>query len=130
MFSHVYFGTNDSEKAQAFYDAILPGLGYGTAQPFPAGIAYIRPEGGSTVIIAPPANGQPATISNGHTLGFVAADYAAVDAFHANGLAAGGISEGEPGFRPNSPGTMYGAYLRDPDGNKICVYAPNIGPKE
>jgi len=130
MFSHVYFGTNDIEKSKAFYDAALTPLGYSKAQPYPAGIMYVKPEGGSTVIIAPPADGKAATYGNGHTLGFIAADYAAVDAFHADGVAAGGADEGEPGFRPNSPGNMYGAYLRDPYGNKICAYAPNVGPKE
>lgn len=82
------------------------------------------------MVVAKPADGAPATSANGHTLGFAAKSYAEVDAFHDNGVAAGGTSEGAPGFRPNSPGNMYGAYLRDPDGNKICAYAPNVGPKD
>ncbi|MPT49328.1 MAG: VOC family protein [Sphingobium sp.] len=130
MFSHVYFGTNDIEKSRAFYDAVLPLLGYSKAITIPTGLLYAKADHSFTVIIAPPADGKPATFGNGHTLGFIAADYATVDAFHANGVAAGGTSEGEPGFRPNSPGNQYGAYLRDPDGNKICAYAPNVGPKE
>ena len=72
-------------------------------------------------VVAKPADGAPATSANGHTLGFAAKSYAEVDAFHDNGVAAGGTSEGAPGFRPNSPGNMYGAYLRDPDGNKLCA---------
>lgn len=128
MFTHVYFGSNDLAKSKAFYDAALRALGYG-AQPF-GDIGYVYPSENGALVIAPPANGQPATFANGHTLGFGAADYDAVDAFHAAGVAAGGSSEGAPGFRPNSPGNMYGAYLRDPDGNNICAYAPNVGPRD
>jgi len=127
MFSHVYFGSNNIEKSKKFYDAALGALGYAAA-PYPTGVIY--PSDSGAIIVAPPANGEPATFGNGHTLGLKAKSYAEVDAFHANGVAAGGRSEGEPGFRPNSPGNMYGAYLRDPDGNKICAYAPNVGPKD
>ncbi len=123
MFTHAYFGSNDLEKSKAFYDAALGALGY-VAQPY-GGIGYVYPGAAGALVIAPPANGEPATSANGHTLGFSAPDRAAVDAFHAGGLAAGGTCEGAPGVRPNSPGQMYGAYLRDPDGNKICAYAPN-----
>ncbi|MBT0670836.1 VOC family protein [Novosphingobium profundi] len=126
MFTHAYFGSNDLAKSKTFYDGVLGALGY-VAQPY-GGIGYVYPAAAGALVIAKPANGEPATFANGHTLGFSAPDYAAVDAFHAAGLAAGGTCEGEPGFRPNSPGNMYGAYLRDPDGNKICAYAPNTGP--
>ncbi|MFV0644755.1 MAG: VOC family protein [Sphingomonadaceae bacterium] len=122
MFTHAYFGTNDVERARKFYDPVMGALGYQSA-PYPTGIIY--PSGNGALIIAPPSNGEAHTVSNGHTMGFVAKDYAAVDAFHANGIANGGTSEGEPGIRENSPGQQYGAYLRDPDGNKICAYAPN-----
>lgn len=79
------------------------------------------------MIVAKPADGAPHTVSNGHTLGFKAQNIGSVDAFHAAGLANGGTDEGAPGIRENSPGRMYGAYLRDPDGNKICAFAPNPG---
>ncbi|OYX16571.1 MAG: glyoxalase [Sphingomonadales bacterium 32-67-7] len=127
MFTHVYFGTNDIEKSKKFYDAAMGALGYAAA-PYPNGAIY--PSASGAVIIAPPADGKPATFGNGHTLGFAAKSYAEVDAFHADGVAAGGTCEGAPGFRPQSPGNMYGAYLRDPDGNKICAYAPNVGEKD
>lgn len=127
MFTHVYFGTNDIEKARAFWDATMGALGYAAA-PYPNGLIY--PSASGAVVVAKPADGAPATSANGHTLGFAAKSYAEVDAFHDNGVAAGGTSEGAPGFRPNSPDNMYGAYLRDPDGNKICAYAPNVGPKD
>lgn len=127
MFTHVYFGTNDIDKARAFWDAALGALGYAAA-PYPNGFVY--PSDSGAVVVAKPADGGLATCANGHTLGFAAKSYAEVDAFHDGGVAAGGTSEGVPGFRPNSPGNMYGAYLRDPDGNKVCAYAPNVGPKD
>jgi predicted lactoylglutathione lyase len=57
-------------------------------------------------------------------------DYQAVDSWHEAGMANGGQNAGEPGFREESPGNMYGAYLLDPDGNKICTFTPNTGPKD
>ncbi len=127
MFTHCFLGTNDIERSRLFYDAALGGLGpKGIA--LPHGTAY--PDDSGTLIVAKPANGEPHTVSNGFTLGFRGADYAAVDAFHAAGLANGGSDLGAPGIRPNSPGQQYGAYLRDPDGNKICAFAPNAEPKD
>jgi len=124
MFTHSYLGTNDVEKSRAFYTAALGALGH-QAVPLPHGTLF--PSAAGALIVGKPANGEAHTVSNGHTLGFAAKDYAAVDAFHAAGLANGGSDEGAPGNRPNSPGNQYGAYLRDPDGNKICAFAPNAG---
>ncbi len=69
-----------------------------------------------------PINGDAATFANGGTIGFAAPNKDAVDAFHAAGLANGGTCEGLPGKRPQAPGNAYGAYLRDPTGNKICAF--------
>jgi len=127
MFNHVFLGTNDREKSRAFYDATMGVLGY-EGHPLPHGTVY--PSASGSFIVATPANGDGATVSNGHTLGLTAKSYDEVDRWHASGLEAGGTCEGKPGFRENSPGNMYGAYLRDPDGHKICVFAPNTGPRE
>ena len=124
MFTHVFLGSNDIEKSRTFYDATMAVLGYQNVAPAEAGrLIYAGPMG--TFIVAPPYNGESATVSNGHTLGFQAADDATVDAWHTAGLAAGGIDEGAPGPRAAAPNNARGAYLRDPDGNKVCAF--NMG---
>ena len=126
MFNHVFLGTNDLDKSRAFYNATMGVLGY-EGHALPHGTAY--PSATGSFIVAKPANGEAATVSNGHTLGLTAKSYDEVDRWHQAGLEAGGTCEGKPGFRANSPGNMYGAYLRDPDGHKICVFTPNVGER-
>ncbi|HEX7712108.1 MAG TPA: VOC family protein [Sphingomonadaceae bacterium] len=121
MFTHVFLGSNDIEKSRKFYDATMGVLGYKNVVPPEAGrMVYAGPDG--TFIVAPPYNGEPAKPANGHTLGFAAKDDATVDAWHAAGLAAGGTCDGPPGPREAAPNQSRGAYLRDPDGNKICAF--------
>lgn len=124
MFTHTFLGTNDLDRAAAFYDPVMAALGH-PRLPVPGRLVYASEEG--TLIVGFPANGAAHTPANGYTLGFRAADYGAVDAFHAVGLAHGGRDAGLPGHRAHAPGKAYGAYLIDPDGNKICAYAPNVG---
>ncbi len=123
MLNHVFLGTNDVEKSRKFYNATMSAIGVSAAGEYPHLTVYAN-EGGA-VAVGKPANGEAASVSNGATLGLKAANYDEVNAWHAAGLANGGTDEGAPGVRPNSPGQMYGAYLRDPDGNKICVFCPN-----
>ncbi len=126
MFNHLFVGTNDIDASRTFYDATMGVLGH-HAFPLPHGTGYAG-EGG-TFIIAKPANGEAATCMNGITIGFAARSYDQVDAWHAAGLANGGADLGAPGFRAQSPGNMYGAYLSDPDGHKICVFTANVGER-
>jgi len=121
MFTHAFLGSNDIERSRKFYDAIMDVLGYASGVPPEAGsVVYAGPEG--PFIGGKPLNGEPATVSNGHTLGFAAKDDETVAAWHAAGLANGGTCEGEPGPRERAPNQSVGAYLRDPDGNKICAF--------
>ena len=79
------------------------------------------------LLVMTPANGEPATSSNGGTIGFAAANAAAVNAFHAAGLASGGSDEGAPRIRSGAGPNAYGAYLRDHTGNKICAFCEVAG---
>lgn len=126
MINHLFLGTNDVDKSRAFYTATMKELGI-DGHPLPHGTVF--PTADNTLIVAKPANGEAASVSNGATLGFKAPSYAAVDAWHATGLVNGGTCAGEPGFRASSPGNMYGAYLRDTDGHKVCAFTPNVGEK-
>lgn len=121
MFTHVMVGTDDLEKSKRFYDAVLGALGIG--EPIRDKERYFYRARGMTFGITRPIDGKPATVANGATIGFAAADPEAVHAFHEAGLAAGGTAiEDPPGLRPiESGGGYYLAYLRDPDGNKICA---------
>ena len=121
MFTHAFLGSNDIEKSRTFYDATMAELGYSNVVPPEAGsLVYSGPTG--TLVIGKPGNGEAATISNGATLGLAASSDEAVSKWHAAGLAAGGTCDGPPGPRERAPNNSVGAYLRDPDGNKICAF--------
>jgi catechol 2,3-dioxygenase-like lactoylglutathione lyase family enzyme len=120
MFSHVMIGTNDLEKAKSFYDAALGTLGVRPARVDGHRIFYMTKTG--TFSVTKPIDGKPATHANGGTIGFAAENPAQADAFHAAGLAHGGKTcENPPGTREGGGVKFYIAYLRDPDGNKICA---------
>lgn len=120
MFSHVMIGTNDLERARRFYDAVLGTLGVPPGMADRHRIFWRTPTGVFSVSL--PINGEPASVGNGSTLGFACSSPQHADAWHAAGLAHGGAScEDPPGVRQGPSGPLYLAYLRDPDGNKICA---------
>ena len=129
MFSHIVIGSNDLERSRRFYDAVLGTLGVGA--PFP----NVAPTGhkrlfyrhhGGTLGITEPIDGAEATCANGATIGFKCDSIEQVQAFHDTAVAHGGKSiEAPPGLREGSLGPMYLAYVRDPDGHKLCaMYRP------
>jgi len=120
MFSHVMLGTNDIERSKTFYDATFAAFGGPGGIIDPAGrLVYMH--NGGIFILTKPINGAPACGANGGTIGFAMTPEQA-DAWHAAGLAAGGTTcEDPPGVREGASGKMYLAYLRDPDGNKLCA---------
>jgi Lactoylglutathione lyase and related lyases len=132
LFSHVTVGVNDLSRAGRFYDAILEPLGLRrrpvTPDGGPPSLCWIRPgESLPRFYAYSPFNGLPATPGNGSMVAFLAPSEAAVIAAHAAGLAAGGTDEGAPGPRPHYGDGYFGAYLRDPDGNKVhIVYRGDI----
>lgn len=125
MFNHVMVGSNDIERSKRFYDAVLGLLGAGEAFRNQAGSGHVRlfyRHNGSTFCVTEPINGEQATAANGGTIGFKCDSVEQVRAFHETALAHGGESiEDPPGLRDGSLGGMYLAYVRDPDGNKLCA---------
>ena len=120
MFSHIMIGTNNLDKAKVFYDKVLGTLGVPPAMVDGHRIFYMTPAGVFSVSI--PIDGKPATIGNGGTIGFAASSPEQADAWHAAGVANGGTTcEDLPGVREGRQGKLYLAYLRDPDGNKLCA---------
>ena len=120
MFSHVMLGVNDLEVSKKFYDALLGALGVAPGMAHNNRYFYRSPTG--TFGITTPINGEPATHGNGSTLGFTMQSPEQAEAFHAAGVANGGTTcEEPPGFREGPSGKLYLAYLRDPDGNKLCA---------
>lgn len=124
MLSHVFIGVNDFDRAMAFYSPVLERLGLVLRFTEPA-----RPWAGwqtpgvarPLFLIGRPFDGQPAAPGNGAMNALLAADRATVDAVHALSLQHGGRCEGSPGLRPEYHANYYGAYFRDPEGNKLCV---------
>jgi catechol 2,3-dioxygenase-like lactoylglutathione lyase family enzyme len=125
MFNHVMIGTNDIERSKRFYDAVLATLGAGEPLRNVAASGHTRlfyRHNGSTFCVTEPINDEEATIANGSTIGFKCDSPEQVRKFHDTAIAHGGQSiEEPPGLREGSLGPMYLAYVRDPDGNKLCA---------
>jgi catechol 2,3-dioxygenase-like lactoylglutathione lyase family enzyme len=120
MISHVTVGSNDIARAKAFYERVMAPLGYVRVMAGDDYFAYGEAEGAPACFwVVTPFDGRPAERGNGWHCALLAPSRAAVDAFHAAALAAGGSDEGAPGLRPQYSDNYYGAYVRDPDGNKL-----------
>jgi predicted lactoylglutathione lyase len=124
MIGYVTLGTNDLEKAAAFYDVIAKELGVGRMMEWPGAIAWGEPGGAAGIGVMKPFNGEAATVGNGVMVALQAQDSAHVDRIYAAARAMGAACEGPPGLRGD---TFYAAYFRDLDGNKLnafCMTAP------
>jgi catechol 2,3-dioxygenase-like lactoylglutathione lyase family enzyme len=118
MIGYATIGTNDLEKAKGFYDKVLEPLGGKRTFNFDR-MQFYGGQSQAMLAVCKPYDGAAATPGNGSMFGIPAATKSAVDAAHAAAVAAGGQCEGPPGQRMDG---FYGAYFRDLDGNKLCVF--------
>ncbi len=120
MYSHMMVGSNDIARSKKFYDATFAAMGGRAGSEDPKGrLIYIH--NGSMFLVTPPIDGAPATHGNGCTIGFAMTPEQA-DAWHQAGIDNGGTAiEDAPGVREGAGMKLYLAYLRDPDGNKLCA---------
>lgn len=125
MFSHIMVGTNDIERAKRFYDAVLGVLGAGEGMRNTASSGHQRlfyRHDGATFSVSQPINDEPATFANGGTIGFRCDSPEQVQRFHDVAVAHGGTPiEAPPGLRETAAGALCLAYVRDPDGHKLCA---------
>lgn len=123
MLSHVFVGSNDFEQALAFYQPVMAALGIAArfvdAQK-PWAAWQSSPDPRPLFLIGRPYNGQPHQPGNGQMVALLAPSRAQVDQAYQAALAQGGQCEGPPGLRPQYHAHYYGAYVRDPAGNKLC----------
>ena len=125
MFSHIMIGSNDIQRSKRFYDAVLGVLGAGEAAQNQASTGHLRlfyRHDGGTFCVTKPLDGEPATFANGGTIGFKCSSPEQVLKFHEVAVAHGGTSiEDPPGLRQGNLGALHLAYVRDPDGHKLCA---------
>ena len=130
MLFHTMVGSNDIERSKRFYNTVLGSIGAGEAMINMAGSGhtrlFYRNPAGTNFIVTEPINDEPATVSNGSTVAFSCTSPEQVKQFHDVAVANGGTSiEDLPGPRESAMGTIHLAYVRDPDGNKLCaIYIP------
>lgn len=121
MFSHIMVGSNDIARSKKFYDALFVAMG-GKPGVEDARGRLVYAHNGARFMVTKPIDGKPATNANGGTIGFTMSDANQAEAWHKAGVANGGTSiEDPPGVRQAAVGRIYLAYLRDPDGNKLCA---------
>ena len=125
MLNHVMVGSNDIERSKRFYDAVLGTLGAGEPMRNKADSGHTRlfyRHNGSTFCVSEPLNGGAASAANGGTIGFKCGSPEQVRTFHDTAVSHGGTSiEDAPGPRDSGMGPLHLAYVRDPDGNKLCA---------
>jgi len=124
VFSHIFVGVSNFDRALAFYRALMPVLGIterfcDPARPWAGWQPH--PEPRPLFLIGTPYDGQPHAAGNGQMVAFLAKSRAIVDQAYSVAVANGAASEGLPGVRPEYHANYYGAYFRDPEGNKLCV---------
>lgn len=120
LFTHVVLGTNDLARAKAFYDALFEVIGGKVLGELKGKLLYEK--AGQMFMIGRPIDGHSATVANGFTLGFSLPSAEAVETWHKVGIEHGGEAiEDAPGVRTVGSGKYFLAYLRDPDGNKLCA---------
>jgi catechol 2,3-dioxygenase-like lactoylglutathione lyase family enzyme len=120
MFSHIMVGSNDIARSKKFYDALFVAMG-GQPGVEDARGRLVYTHNGGRFMVSKPIDGKAATAANGGTIGFTMSDAKQAEAWHKAGVANGGTSiEDPPGVRQGAAGRIYLAYLRDPDGNKLC----------
>jgi len=129
MFSHIMVGSNDIERSKRFYDAVLGVFGAGEPVRNAAKTGHQRlfyRHQGTAFCVSQPINNEPATPANGGTIGFKCSSPEQVKEFHDVAVAHGGVSiEDPPGVRNSNSVVLHVAYVRDPDGNKLCaLYRP------
>jgi catechol 2,3-dioxygenase-like lactoylglutathione lyase family enzyme len=122
LIAYSTLGVNDMARATAFYDAVFAPLGAVRDTSSPTWTGYVRAGDKGRFFLTRPFNRQAATSGNGVMLAFLAEDRGAIDAFYAAALANGGTDEGPPGVREGMNPVFYAAYVRDPDGNKLCAF--------
>jgi catechol 2,3-dioxygenase-like lactoylglutathione lyase family enzyme len=117
IMSHVSLGTNDFERAVAFYERVMPTIGARRLMEHPGAVAFgkVYPE----FWVQQPLDAGRASVGNGTHVGFLATSKAMVDAFYKEAMAAGAADDGAPGPRRDYGEPYYGCFLRDPDGHKI-----------
>jgi lactoylglutathione lyase len=124
MFSHIFVGTNDFERAVVFYGHLMSALGIDARfcdRERPWAAWQSSPDPRPLFLIGKPFDGRPHEAGNGQMIAFLAPSRATVNHAYETALQCGGTSEGNPGLRPEYHPHYYGAYFRDPDGNKLCV---------
>jgi len=121
MYSHMMVGSNDIARSKIFYDALFGAVGGKPGITDEKG-RLIYMHNGGIFLVSPPINGEPACHANGGTIGFAMSSPEQADAWHKAGAENGGTPiEDAPGVRTGAMGALYLAYLRDPDGNKLCA---------